>query len=86
MLPSSRYIRCAGYEIHCTEWGAPEAPVVIAWHGLARTGRDMDPLHARSAGRVWSNDTGHDLMLTAPEAVAAMLDEIAGLPASAAGG
>ena len=44
MLPSSRYIRCAGYEIHCTEWGAPEAPVVIAWHGLARTGRNMDEL------------------------------------------
>ena len=44
MSPTSRYATCAGYEIHCTEWGAPEAPVVIAWHGLARTGRDMDAL------------------------------------------
>ena len=26
------------------DWGAPDAPVVIAWHGLARTGRDMDAL------------------------------------------
>ena len=59
MLPSSRYIRCAGYEIHCTEWGAPEAPVVIAWHGLARTGRDMDALarHLSSRYRVICPDT-----------------------------
>ena len=40
----SRYVRCAGYEIHCIDWGKPDAPVVIAWHGLARTGRDMDAL------------------------------------------
>lgn len=26
------------------DWGKPDAPVVIAWHGLARTGRDMDAL------------------------------------------
>jgi pimeloyl-ACP methyl ester carboxylesterase len=44
MSPSSRYITCAGLEIHYTEWGAPDAPVVVAWHGLARTGRDMDEL------------------------------------------
>ena len=40
----SRYVTCAGLEIHCTEWGAANAPVVVAWHGLARTGRDMDEL------------------------------------------
>ena len=51
MSPSSRYLTCAGYEIHCTEWGAQNAPVVIAWHGLARTGRDMDPLAAHLAGQ-----------------------------------
>ena len=44
MHSSSRYVRCAGYEIHVTEWGAADAPVVVAWHGLARTGRDMDAL------------------------------------------
>lgn len=44
MQPRSRYVTCAGYEIHYTEWGADDAPVVVAWHGLARTGRDMDPL------------------------------------------
>ncbi len=51
MSPVSRYVQCAGYEIHYTEWGAPHAPVVIAWHGLARTGRDMDPLAAHLADR-----------------------------------
>ncbi|PTT17868.1 alpha/beta hydrolase [Acidovorax sp. HMWF029] len=51
MSPTSRYATCAGYEIHYTEWGAPDAPVVIAWHGLARTGRDMDPLAAHLASR-----------------------------------
>ena len=51
MSPSSRYVSCAGYEIHYMEWGAPDAPVVIAWHGLARTGRDMDELAAHLAPR-----------------------------------
>ena len=45
---SSNYLTCAGYEIHYTDWPAnpstPERGTVIAWHGLARTGRDMDEL------------------------------------------
>jgi hypothetical protein len=28
---------------------------------------------ARAAGRLWDIDTGHDLMITEPEAVAALL-------------
>lgn len=44
MSPSSNYVRCAGREIHYMDWGAPDADIVIAWHGLARTGRDMDEL------------------------------------------
>ena len=40
----SKYLVCEGREIHYTEWGAPEAEVLVAWHGLARTGRDMDPI------------------------------------------
>ena len=44
MTALSRYVQCAGYELHFMEWGAADAPVVIAWHGLARTGRDMDAL------------------------------------------
>jgi pimeloyl-ACP methyl ester carboxylesterase len=42
--PQSRYLTCAGREIHFMEWGAAHQPVVIAWHGLARTCRDMDEL------------------------------------------
>jgi pimeloyl-ACP methyl ester carboxylesterase len=51
MQPRSRYATCAGYEIHFMEWGAPDAPVIVAWHGLARTGRDMDPLAQHLADR-----------------------------------
>ena len=43
---TSNYVTCAGREIHYTEWGAQHARTVIAWHGLARTGRDMDELAA----------------------------------------
>ena len=48
---TSHYLQCAGYEIHYTDWGAREAPVVLAWHGLARTGRDMDELAAHLSDR-----------------------------------
>ena len=40
MKPASCYRVCEGREIHFTEWGAGHAGTVIAWHGLARTGRD----------------------------------------------
>src|SRR5437763_14509987 len=43
-MPSSNYVTCAGREIHYTEWGAQQRRTVIAWPGLARTGRDMDEL------------------------------------------
>ena len=48
---TSHYATCAGREIHFTEWGVDHGPTVIAWHGLARTGRDMDELAAHLAGR-----------------------------------
>jgi pimeloyl-ACP methyl ester carboxylesterase len=47
----SKYIVCAGREIHFTEWGAGSPETVIAWHGLARTGRDMDEVAAFLAPR-----------------------------------
>ncbi len=53
MSPVSHYIRCAGHEIHYVEWGAQHGRTAIAWHGLARTGRDMDELAAHLAGRGW---------------------------------
>ena len=51
MNPTSRYATCAGREIHYTEWGAENTRTVIAWHGLARTGRDMDELAQHLAPR-----------------------------------
>ena len=47
----SGYLVCEGREIHYTEWGAADAPPVIAWHGLARTSRDMDDIAAHLAAR-----------------------------------
>ncbi len=53
MAFTSRYLRCADLQIHCTDWGQADKGTVIAWHGLARTGRDMDDLAAHLSGRGW---------------------------------
>ena len=44
--PSSHYARVLDREIHFMQWGNRDAPVLVAAHGLARTGRDMDDLAA----------------------------------------
>lgn len=70
MSCSSHYVTCAGREIHYTEWGARQAPAVVAWHGLARTGRDMDELAQWLAGgyRVICPDTlGRGLSQWSPD-------------------
>jgi pimeloyl-ACP methyl ester carboxylesterase len=67
---SSQYATCAGREIHYTEWGAQHGRTVIAWHGLARTGRDMDELaeHLSSRYRVICPDTlGRGLSQWSPD-------------------
>ncbi|WP_225784576.1 alpha/beta fold hydrolase [Xenophilus sp. Marseille-Q4582] len=51
---TSCYARLCGREIHWMAWSpaeARDAPAVIAWHGLARTGRDMDELAVHLAER-----------------------------------
>ncbi len=48
---TSNYLVCEGRELHYTEWGAAHAEVVVAWHGLARTGRDMDAVASHLAAR-----------------------------------
>lgn len=40
-------------------------------------GRDVDTLKALAQGRFWDIDTGHDLMITEPEAVAELLLRVA---------
>ena len=70
MKHSSRYATCAGREIHYTEWGAQHSRTVIAWHGLARTGRDMDEMaeHLSSRWRVVCPDTlGRGLSQWSPD-------------------
>ena len=59
MKPSSHYLQCHGFNIHFTAWGDASLPVVIAWHGLARTGRDFDALAEQLAAhyRVICPDT-----------------------------
>ncbi len=93
MTPSSRYLTCAGRQIHFTEWGAEHEPTVIAWHGLARTGRDMDELaqHLSSRYRVicpdtlgrglsqWSPDPGNEYQLSFYARIAADLIDQLGL-------
>ena len=69
-MMTSRYLRCEGREIHYTEWGAEHADAVIAWHGLARTGRDMDDIaeHLAQRWRVLCPDTiGRGLSQWSPE-------------------
>jgi pimeloyl-ACP methyl ester carboxylesterase len=74
---TSNYIRCEGRELHYMEWGAGHAETVVAWHGLARTGRDMDDIAAHLSQRYrvicpdtigrglsqWSPDPGHEYCL-----------------------
>ena len=77
MSPSSHYLPCGPFNLHYTAWGPEDAPVVIAWHGLARTGRDFDALAQQLAphyrvicpdtiGRglsQWSHDPDNDYCL-----------------------
>jgi pimeloyl-ACP methyl ester carboxylesterase len=70
MNPTSHYVTCAGREIHYMAWGEPQLPTVIAWHGLARTSRDMDELaaHLCARYRVICPDTiGRGLSQWSPE-------------------
>ena len=49
--PSSHYVQLVGREIHFMDWGPRNGEVIIAWHGLARTCRDMDDLAQHFAER-----------------------------------
>jgi len=91
---NSRYLTCAGREIHFMEWGARDAEPVIAWHGLARTGRDMDPIAAHLAARYrvicpdtlgrglsqWSPDPAREYCLAFYEQIALELLDALDIP------
>jgi pimeloyl-ACP methyl ester carboxylesterase len=90
---TSNYATCAGREIHFTEWGRQHGRTVIAWHGLARTGRDMDELAESLSDRYrvicpdtlgrgfsqWSPDPGHEYTLAFYARLAADLLERLGI-------
>lgn len=95
---ASNYLSCAGREIHYTDWGydgsTPEQGTVIAWHGLARTGRDMDELAAHLSARgyrvicpdtlgrglsQWSPDPQHEYCLAFYARIARELIEQLGI-------
>ena len=70
MTFTSNYIACEGRELHYTEWGAQHRETVVAWHGLARTGRDMDDLAAHLAQRyrvICPDTIGRGLSQWSPE-------------------
>ena len=70
---ASHYLQCEGRELHVTEWGRDHAQTVIAWHGLARTGRDMDHIaaHLSQRFRVICPDTiGRGLSQWSPDPAA----------------
>ena len=72
MIPTStsHYLTVEGRELHVTQWGAQHAETVVAWHGLARTGRDMDDLaaHLSQRWRVICPDTlGRGLSQWSPD-------------------
>ncbi|MGB6054747.1 MAG: alpha/beta hydrolase [Burkholderiaceae bacterium] len=70
MTPTSHYLRCREREIHYTAWGKKNAPPLILWHGLARTGRDFDDLAQALAGdyRIYCPDTiGRGLSQWSPQ-------------------
>jgi pimeloyl-ACP methyl ester carboxylesterase len=70
MPTTSHYLQCEGRELHYTEWGHGHGDTVIAWHGLARTCRDMDDIaeHLSRHYRVICPDTiGRGLSQWSPD-------------------
>jgi pimeloyl-ACP methyl ester carboxylesterase len=56
-------------------WALPQYHIVCTSTLLARSPKLMQ--QARAAGRLWDIDTGHDLMLTEPDAVTGVLQQVA---------
>ncbi len=90
---TSNYLACEGRELHYTEWGAQHGETVVAWHGLARTCRDMDDIAEHLAQRYrvicpdtigrglsqWSPDPAHEYCLDFYARLAASLCNQLGL-------
>lgn len=72
--------RCFEQKLELTNekalWAIPQTHIVCT---ATLPFRDVERLKAASDGRVWDIDTGHDLMITEPEAVAEMLLRVASI-------
>ncbi len=98
MSMTSSYLTCAGREIHYTDWAptgvSTARGTVMAWHGLARTGRDMDELAQYLSERgyrvicpdmigrglsQWSPDPQHEYCLAFYARIARLLVEQLGI-------
>ena len=55
-------------------WAIPQYHIVCTWTLPTRDAEEM--AKARAEGRLWDIDTGHDLMISEPRAVADALCEI----------
>lgn len=49
MTRTDAFVTVDGTEVHYTDRGESDAPLVVCVHGLSRTGRDFDPLARRLA-------------------------------------
>ena len=86
-MPRSTYLSILNHDIHVTEWGDPDSPPLIMWHGLSRTGRDFDTIARHLSSRFfvlcpdtigrglssWSNDPDQDYMVAAYVAHAVLM-------------
>ena len=71
MKPTSHYLSCHRFNLHVTTWGDSSQPAVIAWHGLARTGRDFDWL---------AEQLCHDYYVVCPDTIGRGLSQWANDP------
>ena len=60
-------------------WAIPQSHIICT---STISGRDVDAIRAKSEGRLWDIDTGHDLMITEPDQVARLLGEVAAVARS----
>ena len=61
LSPLVRVVEAAGLRLQVRDWGEPEAPPVLFWHGLGGTGADLD-----AAAPILAGDYG--LRVLAPDA------------------
>lgn len=92
-MPRSTYLPILNHDIHVTEWGNPNSPPVIMWHGLSRTGRDFDAIASHLSSRFfvlcpdtigrglssWSAEPEKDYMVPAYVAHAVLLMDAYGI-------